>query len=146
MKNIFALSILLCCSSAHADCQDEWLYYGTPTRQLAVIYKDGCYHGDLILMYWSVEKGPPVPILEIPFEQECPDKKRDKSGEIVEFSCRKGGVSPLAGATYRFKLMKTTITCDGVVSPDEDHTFICVKGCGKTTPRILTVPFGEGCS
>ena len=46
-------------------------------------------------------EGAPVPILEIPFEQECPDKKRNKSGEIVEFSCRKGGVSPLTGATYR---------------------------------------------
>ena len=61
MKNLFALFILLCCSSAHADCQDEWLHYGTLTRQLAVIYKDGCYQGDLILMYWNVEKGHPCP-------------------------------------------------------------------------------------
>lgn len=146
MKNLAALIVLLSCSSAHADCQEEWLTFQSPTQQLSVRYEEGCYHGALILSYWREGTKQDAPSGEISFDQECPVKKRDKSGEVVEFSCRKNGVSPLAGATYRFKLMKTTIVCDGVVGPDEDHTFICVKGCGKKTPAILTVPFGEGCS
>lgn len=146
MKNLAASILLLACSSAHADCQDEWLSYQSSTQQLSVIYKDGCYSGDLILSFSRDGAGRDAQAEQLLFDQECPAKKHNKMGEVVEFSCRKEGVSPLAGATYRFQLMKTTIECDGVVSPDEAHTFVCVKGCGKKTPRVLTVPFGEGCS
>lgn len=109
-------------------------------------YSEGCYAGDLILSFFKKGAKRGANAIEIPFEHECPIKKHNKMGKVTEFSCRKGGVSPLAGATYRFQLMKTTIECDGVVSPDEVHAFICVKGCGRRTPQILIVPFGEGCA
>lgn len=149
MKHIAALILFLACFSAHADCQDEWLTYNSPAQWLSVTYSQGCYQGDLVLSY--SKEGPRRPgtgehSIETPFNLECPLKKQDKNGEIIEFSCRKDGVSPLAGATYRFKLIKTSLECDGVVQPDWDHTFICIKGCGPKTPRKLFVPFGEGCS
>jgi len=149
MKNIAVLILLLAGLSAHADCQDDWLRYDSSTQWLSVAYSEGCYHGDLILS--SSKKGPGWPdtsehSITTPFDLECPLKKQNKEGETIEFSCRKDGMSPLAGATYRFKLIETTIECDGVVEPDWDHTFICIKGCGPTTPKKLFVPFGEGCS
>ena len=82
----------------------------------------------------------------IPFDRECQPKIKGKNGETVEFSCRKDGVSPLAGATYRYKEFKTTIRCDDNDVPDIEHSFICISGCGPTTPKKLHVPFGEGCS
>ena len=149
MKVIAVLIFLLGCFSAHADCQDEWLTYNSKTQWLSVAYSKGCYDGDLILS--SSKKEPERPdtsesSITTPFGLECPIKKQDKNGEVIEFSCRKDGISPLAGATYRFKLIKTTIECDGVIEPDWDHTFICIKGCKPTTPKKLIVPFGEGCS
>jgi len=149
MKHIAALLLLLSSLSAHADCQDEWLTYNSSTQWLSVAYSEGCYQGDLILSY--SEKGPGWPdtsehSMTTPFDLECPLKKQGADGAIIEFSCRKDGISPLAGATYQFKLIKTTIECGGIVEPDWDHTFICIKDCGPTTPKKLIVPFGEGCA
>lgn len=146
VKNLVALFFWLACFNAHADCQDEWIKYQSPTQQLSVTYSEGCYSGKLILSFFTKGGQRGAQIGEVPFDQECPAKKLDRKGDVVEFSCRKGGVSPLAGATYRFKLIKTTIECEGVVSPDEDHVFMCIKGCGRRTPQILLVPFGEGCA
>jgi len=152
MKHIIALMLLLVCSYTHADCQDEWLTYRSSTLYLSVSYSQGCYQGPLILNFSRFSKnGPqwPSPTLRlesIPFDHECQSKKISKEGEIIDFSCRKDGTSPLAGATYRFKKFKTTIRCDGIDLPDFDHTFICISGCGPTTPQRLEVPYGEGCS
>lgn len=149
MKNIAALILLLTCLSAHADCQDEWLTYDSSTQRLSVAYSEGCYQGDLILLYSKKvagKTGTSEQSVTIPFDRECPHTKQNKNGEIIEFSCRKDGASPLAGATYRFKLIKTTIECEGIVEPDFDHTFVCMKGCGPKTPKKLLVPFGEGCA
>lgn len=149
MKIITILILFLTCWKAHADCQDEWLTYSSSTQELSVAYSEGCYQGDLILS--SSKKGPGWPdkkehLIKTDFNHECPLKKQDKNEEVIEFSCRKDGISPLAGATYRFKLEKTTIECDGVVEPDWNHVFICIKGCGPSTPKYLLVPFGEGCA
>src|SRR3569623_24439 len=147
MRNIAALIFFLACFSAHADCQDEWLTYSSPTQWLSVAYSQGCYQGDLILS--SSKEAPRWPgtgehSIKTPFNLECPLKKQDKIGDIIQFSCRKDGVSPLAGATYRFKLIKTSMECGGVVEPYWDHTFICIKGCGSKTPKKLSAPPGAG--
>jgi hypothetical protein len=146
MKILVTWILLLTCFSVQADCQDEWLTYQSNTEKLLVYYSKGCYSGDLILSFTKKAAHRGANASEILFETECPTKKHNKMGEVVEFNCRKGGVSPLAGATYRFQRTKTTIKCDGIVSPYEDRAFICTKGCGKTTPQILMVSFGEGCA
>lgn len=152
MKRVAALMLMFVGSYAHADCQDSWLEHQSSTLYMSVRYSQGCYEGELILEFSKLSKnGPrwPSPNLRlesIPFDRECRTKKRNKDGETMEFSCRNDGVSPLAGATYRFKLIKTTIQCNGIDLPDWDHTFICIRGCGPTTPKRLEVPFGEGCS
>jgi hypothetical protein len=152
MKNIAALILMFAASHAHADCQDSWLEYRSSTLYVSVDYSDGCYHGELILNFSKIpKKGPkwPDPSLHlesIPFDRECRSRKKGNNGEVVEFSCRKDGVSPLAGATYRYKEFKTTIQCEGTDVPDIEHAFICTSGCGSTTPKRLHVPFGEGCA
>jgi hypothetical protein len=152
MKHIAALMSMLVGSYAYADCQDSWLEHRSSTLYLSVEYSQGCYQGQLILNFSKFAKKEPQlpdPSLQsgsMPFDRECQSKKMSKDGATIEFSCRKDGVSPLAGATYRFKKFKTTIRCDGIDLPDFDHTFICIDGCGPTTPKRLKVPFGEGCS
>lgn len=152
MKRFYALLIMFVGSHAHADCQDTWLEYQSSTSNLSVDYSDGCYNGKLILNF--VKKSingpqlgdPNLHLESIPFDRECQTIRKDNNGEIVEFSCRKDGVSPLAGATYRYKEFKITIRCDDTDIPDTEHSFICISGCGPTTPKKLHVPFGEGCS
>jgi hypothetical protein len=152
MKRIAAFLTMIFGSYAHADCQDFWLQYRSSTLHLSVEYSQACYHGELILNFSKFTKnGAQRPdsiehLESIPFDRECQSKKKNKDGETVEFSCRKDGISPLAGATYRFKRFETTIRCDGVDLPAFDHTFICINGCGATTPKRLDVPYGEGCS
>ena len=152
MKRIAILMMMFAGSYANADCQDDWLTYRSSTLHLSVEYSLGCYQGDLTIVFSKFsENGPQWPSPElrrdsILFDRECQPEKKGKNGETIEFSCRNDGVSPLAGATYQFKLVKTTILCDGIDLPDWDHTFICISGCGPTTPKRLEVPFGEGCS
>ncbi|NOT18885.1 MAG: hypothetical protein HOP24_01235 [Sideroxydans sp.] len=152
MKRFVALILMFVSSYAHADCQESWLEHSSSTLYLSVDYSEGCYQGKLILNYAKLSKNGPqlgdpnLHLESIPFDRECQPTKKGKNGETVEFSCRKDGVSPLAGATYRYKLVKTTIQCDGVDVPDWEHLFICTSGCGPTTPKTLVVPYGEGCS
>ncbi|MFZ2321335.1 MAG: hypothetical protein WAW12_15860 [Pseudomonas sp.] len=152
MKLVVILMLILFGSNSQADCQDEWLTYRSSELHLSASYSEGCYQGQLILGFSKPSedgKGGSdsnFPSGSIPFDSECTTKEKDKEGETIEFSCRKEGVSPLAGATYRFKLVETTIECDGVVQPDWEHTFICISGCGPTTPKTLVVPYGEGCA
>jgi hypothetical protein len=152
MKRI-ALSLLMFTSShVIADCQDDWLTYPSPTLYLSVIYSLGCYQGDLVINFLRPSKnGPRQPSQKslpesILFDRECPSQKKNKFGEIIEFSCSSDGVTPLAGATYRFKQVKTTIRCDGIDEPDWDLSFRCISGCGRTTPKKLRVSHGEGCA
>lgn len=152
MKHFAALILLFVASYARADCQDSWLEYRSSKLQMSVRYSEGCYHGKLILEYSKPSKNgsqgssPSSPVQSIPFDRECQTTRKNKEGVTIEFSCRSDGTSPLAGASYRFKLIKTTMECDGIESPDWDHTFICIKGCKPTTPKRLEVPFGEGCA
>ena len=152
MKLIAFLMLLFVGSYAHADCQDSWLGHRSSTLYLSVIYSKGCYEGDLILEFSKYSKNGPkwpspnVRLESIPFERECGSSKKNKTGEVVEFSCRNDGVSPLAGATYRYKQVKTTRRCDGIDEPDWDLSFVCISGCGLTTPKKLEVRHGEGCS
>ena len=152
MKRAAILLLLLAGSYAHADCQDFWLEHHSSTLYLSVGYSEGCYQGERILKFSKLSNtGPrwPSPSLRLestPFDRECPSGKRDKGGNTIEFSCRKDGVSPLAGATYRYKQVKTTMRCNGVDEPDWDLSFICIRGCGPATPRRLWVIHGEGCS
>ena len=144
--------LILLSANSQADCQDQWLTYSSSELDLSAGYSEGCYQGQLILSFSKPSedgKGGAdsnVKSGSVPFDSECTTKEKDKDGETIEFSCRKEGVSPLAGATYRFKLVETTIECDGVVQQNFEHTFICISGCGPTTPKTLIVPYGEGCA
>lgn len=150
MKHAAAWILLFAAPYAHADCQESWLEYRSSTSYVSVDYSEGCYEGRLILKFFEFPENkrpdPSFPWKSIPFDRECQVKKKDTEGEAVEFICRKDGVSPLAGATYRYKEFKTTIRCDGIDLPDTEHTFICIRGCGPTTPKKLHVPYGEGCA
>ena len=149
MKRIATLMIMFASPYAIADCQDNWLTYSSSTVFLSVAYSQGCYEGDLTIHFWK--KGPRPPSSELRsesflFDRECSSKKKDKDGETIEFSCRSDGVTPLAGATYRYKIVKTTIRCNGIDEPDWDRSFRCIRGCGPATPKKLRVSHGEGCS
>jgi len=149
MKRIATLMIMFASSYAIADCQDDWLTYSSSTLSLSVAYSRGCYEGDLTIHFWKNGPRRPSPELRpesILFDRECSSKKKDKAGETIEFSCRGDGVTPLAGATYRYKKVKTTIRCDGIDEPDWDLSFRCIRGCGPTTPKKLRVSHGEGCA
>jgi hypothetical protein len=119
MKRIAMLMGMLASSHAFADCQDNWLTYSSPTLSLSVAYSLGCYEGDLTIHFRKNEPGRPAPELNrepILFDRECSSRKKDKAGETIEFSCRSDGATPLAGATYRYKIFKTTIRCEGTPS------------------------------
>ncbi len=152
MKCAAIFIMLFWCLNSQADCQDEWLTYRSSELQLSAGYSEGCYQGQLILSFSKPSEdgqggsGSDSTSGSIPFDSECATKKKNNEGETIEFSCRKDGVSPLAGATYRFKLVESTIQCDGVDQPDWEHTFICISGCKPTTPKKLVVPYGEGCA
>lgn len=152
MKRFVALILMFVSSYAQADCQDTWLEYQSSTLYLSVDYSDGCYQGKLILNYAKLsENGPQLGdqnlhLESIPFDRECQTKHKSKHGETIEFSCRKDGASPLSGATYRYKEFKITIQCDGTDEPDIERSFICISGCGPTTPKKLHMPWGEGCA
>lgn len=152
MKLVAILILIFVALNAHADCQDQWFTHRSSTLYLSVSYSEGCYTGDLILEFSKFSKnGPswPDPSLKlesIPFVRECTVTKKNEDGETIEFNCRKDGVSPLAGATYRFKLVETTFKCEGKVEKGWNRTFLCTSGCGPTTPKELEVVFGEGCA
>lgn len=143
MKLIAMLVAMLAAPLAYADCQDTWLTYNSPTLSLSVDYSEGCYQGEKRINFSKPSKKSRMNTVS--FNSECSSGKME-DGEIIEFSCRKDGVSPLAGATYRFKKIKTTIRCDGVDSPNWEMSFSCISGCGATTPKRLMVEYGEGCS
>jgi hypothetical protein len=152
MKRIAVLMLMFAGSCAQADCQDSWLEHQSSTLFLSVDYSQGCYQGELILNFSKfTKKGPQWPdpslhLKSIPFNRECPTKKTGKDGETIEFSCRKDGASPLAGATYRFKKFKTIIQCERTKLHGIVDAFICISGCGLETPKRLDVPYGEVCS
>lgn len=152
MKRVAALMLVLLGAHAHADCQDNWLTHASSTLHLSVDYSQGCYQGELVLSFSTIapqgrkQRAPAVQPTSIPFDHECPSRKKNQDGEVVAFSCRADGASPLAGASYRLKQVKTTIRCDGVDLPDVDFVFICTSGCQPATPKRLKVSHGEGCA
>lgn len=152
MKRLVFVMLMFVGGYAHADCQESWLEHQSPTLYMSVEYSGGCYQGPLVIHYARFSRhdpkrrSPDFPILTVDFDRECRSGPKNEDGDVIEFSCRKDGVSPMAGATYRFRLVQTTIECEGIKSVDWSHTFFCVKGCGPATPRRLEVPFGEGCA
>jgi hypothetical protein len=152
MKHIAAMTLMLAGSYAHADCQDIWLIHQSSTLSLSVSYSGGCYQGELVLYFQKLsEKGSRWPSqphrgASMPFDRECHSKRKNEDRETVEFSCRKSGASPLAGATYRFKQVEIIIQCDGVDLPNFSYFFVCIRGCRSTTPLRLEVQHGEGCA
>ncbi len=74
-----------------------------------------------------------------PLNDECelPDQV------VLEgFSCRKGGHTPLAGATYKLVRGKGTYDCsDALGDKDTPHMrYACVAGCGASVPKYLEKP------
>jgi hypothetical protein len=152
MKLLLALLVMVAAPHARADCQDYLFEHSSAELYLAAEYSQGCYAGEVIIKYAKLSQrrpqrfSPGVQMKSVPFVRECPSRKKSKEGDIVEFRCRKDGVTPLAGATYRFTEEKTTMECDGAEVPDVDFIFVCIRGCKPTTPQMLWIPHGEGCS
>lgn len=152
IKTLCALFFLMLGTQAKADCQDSWLEYHSNKLILSVVYSEGCYQGEMLLQFThfsgsSVKRGEQTSEMKsLPFDQECTASKKLKNGDTVEFTCRKNGVSPLAGATFRYRKFKTSLSCEGVELPDIEHAFVCIKGCKRDTPRKLIIQVGEGCA
>jgi len=150
MKRIVSLITILAAPLAHADCLDTWLAHSSSTLSLSINYSEGCYQGEVKINFSKFSKedphwpSPRSRWNSVPFDRECPLKKIGKDGEIIEFSCRKDGSSPLAGATYRYKVIKENYRCDDGSIPLPDRSFFCIRGCTSTIPRKLEGQYSEG--
>lgn len=152
IKILCTLMFLFLSPQAKADCQDYWFTYHSATLDLHVIYSEFCYQGKLLLQFTrytpdiNTRQAKASEMVSLPFDEECPTQKKHKDGGVLEFTCKKDGISPLAGATFRYKKFKTSLVCDGVEIPDIEPAFVCVKGCKPSTPKKLVIPVGEGCA
>jgi hypothetical protein len=149
MRVIAALIFMFSASYAHADCLDTWLSYGSSKLSLSVDFSAGCYQGPLIINFSKFSKDDPrwpsalSHWTSVPFDRECPEK-RSKEGEVWEFSCRKDGASPLAGATYEYKETDAKRKCEDGTMALPDRTYTCIRGCGAATPKELAYEYSEG--
>lgn len=150
MKRIVMVIAIFAISYAHADCLDRWLTYRSSTLVLSIDYSEGCYQGELIVNFSKISKddpqwpSPQSRLISAPFDRECTSSKASKDGEPIEFSCRKDGSTPLAGATYRYKVVKPKYRCEDGSAPLPDRSFICIRGCAPTVPRRLEGQYSEG--
>lgn len=70
---------------------------------------------------------------EFPLWQECPGWNITAVPFQTTFTCTPSGKSPLAGATYRFKVSKAKDECG-----EKTRMFVCVVGCApKRVPVRL---------
>lgn len=150
MKRILMLIAIFAISYAHADCLDTWLTYRSSTLSLSIDYSEGCYNGELMVSFSTFSKNDlrqrssqPRGV-SVPFDRECTSSKAIKDGEPIEFNCRLDGVTPLAGATYRYKVVKPKYRCEDGSAPLPDRSFICIRGCAPAVPRRLEVQYSEG--
>lgn len=146
MKRITALLLLLAAPYVHADCLDTWLTAGwVPSeRHLTVDFSDGCYHGSLIINFTKEPRSSPKAHLRsVPFYLECTINTRTWE-DAKRFSCRKDGVSPLAGATYQYEEVQATGHCEDGSTPLPARTYRCIGGCGPSTPKVLLYEYSEG--
>jgi len=133
MKTATLLCLLLMHSSAFAYCPGGWLSGEAQAGRLSVAYDGNCSAGGPKLnIYWRVDKKGRGTVL---FDQECKTVE-DKDGVVQSFSCKSGGATPLAGATY--KRIRTGIgdECDNGQTR-EIHAFTCTAGCGASAPKVL---------
>jgi hypothetical protein len=156
MKIIVALVLIFSVFYARADCLDTWLSYDSSKLILRIDFSGGCYQGPLIIHFTKFSKGDPrwpsgqSHWTSIPFDRECSEKRSkgvvvlSKEGEILEFSCRRDGASPLAGATYRYRETKANHQCADGTMALPDRWYICVRGCGPATPKELAYEYSEG--
>lgn len=148
MKFIAATLLMLLSSFSRADCVDEIFDYVDANKRVSMGFAEGCYKGELILSYTLPQQqkttdGSFEHFASVPFKQECPQQKLN--GEFIEeFSCRKDGESPLAGAHYKIKRYADQIECDGTVEPVEKAIYVCVAGCTDKTPKQLLLPHSGG--
>ena len=150
MKRVATLIAIFAAPFAHADCLHTWLAFRSPTLALSIDYSEGCYQGELEINFSKFSRNEPQwpspqsRLDSVPFARECPLRKVGKDGETIEFSCRKDGRSPLAGATYRYKVVEAKYRCDDGSVPLPDRSFICIRGCAPTVPRKLEGQYSEG--
>jgi hypothetical protein len=150
MKRIVTLVAIFAAPFVHADCLDKWLDYRSSKLYLSIDYSEGCYQGAVIINFTKFSKDDPHwPSAQsrwssVPFDRECTSSKARKDGEPLEFGCRKDGSTPLAGATYRYKVVKPKYRCEDGSAPLPDRYFICVRGCAPAVPRRLEGQYSEG--
>lgn len=77
------------------------------------------------------------------FEDECTARASKDGYAFGSFACRRGGSTPLAGATYRRSVVGSTRQmCGGGGEPEWEDVqpkvvYRCVKGCGKGAPALI---------
>lgn len=148
MKRIFILLLMFAAPHTWADCLDTWFRYNSPELYLSADYSEGCYQGNMILSFAKNIKGERqwpsqnTQWTSVPFDVECQMNKSKKEGKV--FTCRKDGVSPLAGATYQYEEIKENYKCEDGSAPLPRLLYRCISGCGPNTPKELNLEYSEG--
>ena len=71
------------------------------------------------------DRGAETTSREFLLSKECPEWHPSFGSAQLRFSCLSGGLSPLAGATYRFEVSKKLDDCR-----ERTRLYRCVAGCG----------------
>jgi len=126
-RNVLFLLLMLCAVTARAGCD---YIAELHTDKFDIEISDGGCAGDTMITY-KIGKNKTN---SVPFYKECTMEELGRW-----FSCRKNGISPLAGATYKLVEHGKSSVCN---LPDENtpyptYRYVCVKGCNTSVPRHL---------
>jgi hypothetical protein len=146
-------SLLISAYASHAGC--SYLADSCSDGLCVDISDQGCTKKQLTLAIWKYhsttntqgEVLPYFPVpgtrIEVPFDEHC-----SLSDDWKVFRCKRSGNTILAGRTYML-VARGKISCDDidtgkpVSSPGK--TFICTRGCTKTSPLRYIDANTEAC-
>ena len=119
----FGVIFLICTAGAHAG--DSASITGS-THKFRISFHDPRGGADEFITVSNID--PEVPSAPmVSFSSQCVATAR-------KIQCRRGGVTPLAGATYKVTNDGSPV-CGGLWEP----RFTCVRGCTRDTPRYLQI-------
>lgn len=128
-------------STVTANCPSDWLSANTSSLILDVANEGDC-HGQLLIRWqtktWvASENASKVGrLIAVPFDQKC--SLRSKEGQVVEFACRRGGQTPLSGATFkRMRVADYVCDIDGKTRRIPAYQYKCIRGCNGDVPKTL---------
>lgn len=113
---------MICSTVTRADCDDSGITFHE--KNYSIYISQDCY------VYKQIEYiNPKGKSISIPFATECKSKDH-----II--SCRKHGITPLAGATYKqVDYGKSNYESSRYRVGDPLHRYECIKGCSVSTPK-----------